>query len=132
MVKAISDLNRAIEIKPKYVTAHYNRGRAFLLVGKFEEAIRDFSFVLQNKNRDMAAVYMNRASAFMYLGDHVKAIEDYSSALRYNPNIGEAYYMRAVSLFKIHDYKRAKEDALTAQKMGYPAERDFMENLFSR
>ncbi len=108
--KAISDLDHAIRIRPNYVTAHYNRGVAFMRLGKFNEAVGDFSMVLQNNSRDIISVYMNRGDAYMQLADYKEAIEDYSSALSYDNRFGQAYYNRGLVFYTINQYKEAIED----------------------
>ncbi|KAJ9172864.1 hypothetical protein P3X46_016060 [Hevea brasiliensis] len=42
---AIQDASKAIEIDPKYSKGYYRRGAAFLAMGKFKEALRDFQQV---------------------------------------------------------------------------------------
>ncbi|HWY13487.1 MAG TPA: tetratricopeptide repeat protein [Bacteroidia bacterium] len=108
--KAISDLNHAITIRPKYITAHYNRGIAFMRLGKFNEAVNDFSMVLQNKSRDIISVYMNRGDAYMQLGNYKEAIEDYTSGLSYDDHFGQAYYNRGLVFYTVNQYEEAIKD----------------------
>ncbi|KAJ0740051.1 Serine/threonine-protein phosphatase 5 [Helianthus annuus] len=42
---AIQDASRAIEIDPKYSKGYYRRGAAYLSMGKFKEALKDFQQV---------------------------------------------------------------------------------------
>ncbi|KAG8659862.1 serine/threonine-protein phosphatase 5 isoform X2 [Manihot esculenta] len=42
---AIQDASKAIEIDPKYSKGYYRRGAAFLAMGKFKEALKDFQQV---------------------------------------------------------------------------------------
>lgn len=107
---AVSDLNHAILIRPKYVSAHYNRGLALKEMGKFNEAVADFSFVLQNKSRDVVSVYMMRGEANMYAGNALDALNDFTEALKYNPNIAQAYYQRGLILHSVTQYKDAIND----------------------
>ena len=39
---AVSDFNKAINIRPKYTVAHIGRGNARIGLGQYEEAIADF------------------------------------------------------------------------------------------
>ncbi|MFS7939607.1 putative protein-serine/threonine phosphatase [Helianthus anomalus] len=39
---AIQDASRAIEIDPKYSKGYYRRGAAYLSMGKFKDALKDF------------------------------------------------------------------------------------------
>ncbi|XP_021898369.1 serine/threonine-protein phosphatase 5-like isoform X2 [Carica papaya] len=42
---AIQDASKAIEIDPKYSKGYYRRGAAYLAMGKFKEALKDFQQV---------------------------------------------------------------------------------------
>lgn len=42
---AIHDATKAIEIDPKYSKGYYRRGAAYLAMGKFKEALKDFQQV---------------------------------------------------------------------------------------
>jgi serine/threonine-protein phosphatase 5 len=42
---AVQDASRAIEIDPKYSKGYYRRGAAYLAMGKFKEALKDFQQV---------------------------------------------------------------------------------------
>ncbi|KAL5997705.1 hypothetical protein ACLOJK_008635 [Asimina triloba] len=42
---AIQDATKAIEINPKYSKGYYRRGAAYLAMGKFKEALKDFQQV---------------------------------------------------------------------------------------
>jgi len=45
--EAISQYNKAIEIKPKYWQAHYNRGSVYGAKGDFDQAISDYSKTIE-------------------------------------------------------------------------------------
>ena len=42
-------------MKPGYLKAHHRRGKAYLSLNKFEEAIKDFQYILENEpeNKDV-------------------------------------------------------------------------------
>ncbi|VAH74349.1 unnamed protein product [Triticum turgidum subsp. durum] len=42
---AVQDATKAIEIDPKYSKGYYRRGAAYLAMGKFKEALKDFQQV---------------------------------------------------------------------------------------
>ncbi|KAK1568205.1 hypothetical protein Q3G72_021673 [Acer saccharum] len=42
---AIQDASKAIEVDPKYLKGYYRRGAAYLAMGKFKEALKDFQQV---------------------------------------------------------------------------------------
>ncbi|XP_052480586.1 serine/threonine-protein phosphatase 5 [Gossypium raimondii] len=43
---SIQDATKAIEVDPKYSKGYYRRGAAYLAMGKFKEALKDFQQVL--------------------------------------------------------------------------------------
>jgi len=45
--RALADLNKAIEINPKYAGAYNNRGKAYGLKGEYDHAIADFSKAIE-------------------------------------------------------------------------------------
>lgn len=53
--QAAEDATKAIELKPGYLKAHHRRGKAYLSLNKFEEAIKDFQYILENEpeNKDV-------------------------------------------------------------------------------
>lgn len=107
---AVTDLNKAIEIRPNYVSARFNRALAYMSLKRFKEAIPDFSFVLQNNPRDIISVHMNRAWAYMYSGGYQAAIADFTSALKYNGNLTDAYYNRGLVFHTINQFDLAIND----------------------
>ena len=60
MEEAISQFQKALEIKPDYAEAHYNLGNAFLQQGRMEEAIAQFQKAL-TINPDYVAAQNNMA-----------------------------------------------------------------------
>ncbi|KAJ7567015.1 hypothetical protein O6H91_02G128600 [Diphasiastrum complanatum] len=49
---AIADATRSIEIDPEYVKGYYRRGAAYLAMGKFNEALKDFRQVCKIVPKD--------------------------------------------------------------------------------
>ncbi|KAL0923958.1 hypothetical protein M5K25_004746 [Dendrobium thyrsiflorum] len=49
---AVQDATKAIEIDPKYSKGYYRRGAAYLAMGKFKEALKDFQQVKRNCPND--------------------------------------------------------------------------------
>ena len=67
--RAIEDFNKAIDLKPDYAKAYYNRGIAYGDKGDFDRAIEDFNKAI-DLNPDYAKAYYSRGIAY---GD-IKAI----------------------------------------------------------
>lgn len=45
---ALEDASKAIEVDPTYSKGYYRRGAAYLAMGKFKEALKDFQQVMNN------------------------------------------------------------------------------------
>jgi tetratricopeptide (TPR) repeat protein len=107
--RAISDLNRAIEIRPQYVDAYNQRGVARKNKNDLQGAITDFNKALE-LNPQYAAAYVNRGLARDLLGDPNGAIKDYNKALQIEPNDAIAYMNRGLVLGDRNDFKGAIAD----------------------
>lgn len=53
---AVEDASRAIDIDQKYVKGYYRRGAAFLAMGRFKDALKDFKQVVKIVPRDPDAM----------------------------------------------------------------------------
>ena len=65
--KAISKLDKALQINPKYAEAYSNRADAYLRMGQNGKAIADLNAALQINPRHTQA-YSNRATAYLREG----------------------------------------------------------------
>lgn len=101
---AIVDYNKAVELNPKSVPAHFNRARAFSFKRDFASAIASYGKVIELTPNDSIAFY-NRAVAYEKLGDAVKAAEDYEKAIALDANNSPA----KENLKKIRDAELAKK-----------------------
>ena len=78
--KAISDLNKAIQINPKNAEAYNNRGYAYVNKGQYDKAISDFTKAIEINPRS-ASAYNNRAFVYIVrLGNENKACSDLKKA----------------------------------------------------
>lgn len=117
-VKAVSDLNIAIQLDPNYVYAYINCGNAYSLQGKISEAIKYFTKAT-TINPNYAGSYYNLANAYGVKGDIDKAIENYTLAIKISPNFAEAYNNRAHYYLLKNEKKLALEDIKKAKKYGF-------------
>jgi tetratricopeptide (TPR) repeat protein len=86
--KAIADFTKAIQLKPDYAEAYYERGSTKFLadVGDVRGAFADFTRAIQLKP-DYAFAYSNRASARMHWKDFDGAIADYTKAIELRSDV---------------------------------------------
>ncbi|MGA2783039.1 MAG: tetratricopeptide repeat protein [Smithella sp.] len=74
--QAIEDLNRAIEIKPGYAEAYYNKGNVYIkLLGQYKIAIDNFNEAIRLKP-DFTKAYGNRGVAYFMQGDNLLGCYD--------------------------------------------------------
>lgn len=86
---AISDLSKGIDIYPGiYESAYFFRGNCFFDLEKYNEAIHDYSKVIESNNLDELAYY-NRGIAFINLNKIEEGCIDFSKAGELGQN--EAY-----------------------------------------
>ncbi len=95
--KAIASCDKALEIKPDYHQAWYNRGIALGILGRLEEEIASYDKALEIKPDYHEAWYI-RGSALDNLGRVEEAIASYDKALEFKPDYHEAWYNRGIAL----------------------------------
>jgi len=104
---ALDDYDKAIELSPNHVVAHYNRGLLRQNVGDNNRAIEDFNFILKHQPENEQAL-INRAILFLQTGNYHGAIEDLSTVIKEHPNFIAGYEYRAEA------YKKSGQPAKAA------------------
>lgn len=114
--EAIEDFTRALEIKPDYAHAFYNRGTAKKDLGNerrdvalFKEAIADFDQAIRIKP-SFSEAYHNRGIVKDLLGQLDEAIKDFDLSIQYNSLDPNPYVNRGVSKGKMGKLKEAIVD----------------------
>jgi len=114
--KSIVCFDRAIELKPDYTSAFYNRGYAKRLMGfEFNDtayvyaAIEDFNKAIST-DLTFVRAYQERGSCYDWLRNFEMAINDYNMALNYEPKNHEIFINRGISKGKTGDFESAIED----------------------
>ncbi len=91
----LQDLDRAIELSPRFVYAYYNRANIHFVTDNVAQAIEDYNQAI-NLQPDFADAYFNRGLAHLRMGNDVQGREDLSRA-------GEMGIMAAYNLLKRMD-----------------------------
>jgi tetratricopeptide (TPR) repeat protein len=81
---ALSDLDNAIKLDPKFARAYPNRGNVKLSRGDLDGAIADYDRAI-DLDPKLAVAYFNRERAYDKKGDASKAIADYTRAIELDP-----------------------------------------------
>ena len=76
--------------------AYLNRGNAKYNLGRYEEALADYTEAIRLKP-DYAVAYHNRGNAKDDLGRSEEALADYTEAIRLKPDYAEAYTNRGIA-----------------------------------
>jgi len=106
--KAMTDLNRAIELSPFRSEALSLRAALHVGNGAYDDCIEDCNAALQIDPND-ASAYCSRASAWLAKDEYARAISDFDRALSLEPNPG-AFYWRGVAKEYSGDLEGAKLD----------------------
>ena len=115
--EALDAFAKAIELKPDYAAAYYNRAEADLSLGNYQQAIGDFSKTTELKP-DFGEAYYGRGLSYVGLGNYQQAINDCTKAIELKPDLVEAYYGRALSYVVLGNYQQAVADFKTAARLG--------------
>jgi len=115
MDEAFADFNKAIEINPKYVQAHEDRGTIYNSRKEFDRAIADFNTAL-SLDPHFSSAYVNRAISNFSKGDLDRAIADSTMAISLNPNFN-AFLNRGAFYHERGEPDRAIADALKAMEI---------------
>ena len=97
---AIESYDRAIQLKPDYVDAYYNRGIALKDTGQPEQAVESYEMAIRFKP-DYAEAYNNRGIALKEIGQRELALESFEMAIQLKPDYAEAYNNRGNELKKL-------------------------------
>jgi len=95
--EAIASYDKAIEFKPDYPDAWYNRGAALGKLECFEEAIASYDQALVIKD-DYLNAWNNRGTALYELGRYEEALASYDKALVIKDDDHEIWNNRGVAL----------------------------------
>ena len=105
-VEAIAVWTAAIDIKPDFHEALYNKGIALRKLGRYEEAIAAYDAALAIKP-DKHEALNNKGNALDELGRYEEAIAAYDAALAIKPDKHEALNNKGLALYRINRFKEA-------------------------
>jgi|GEM_PF-2080794 len=101
---ALSALDQAIEVNPRFAEAFYNRGLTHYCMNDLDLAIEDFDHSLE-LGFDDVLLYRNRGNAYSRKGDVERALSDYAQAIALEPENGGVYLNRG----QVYENTRRKE-----------------------
>ena len=118
----------SISKSPQKARPYNNRGFAYALEDKFDQAIYDFTKAIQI-DPSYAEAFNNRGMAHADKGDIANALYDYNNALQLNPAYAEAYHNEAIAYFLKKDFEKSWEAAHNAERFGRTLDPGFLKRL---
>lgn len=106
---AITDLNKAIELDPRYAAVWNNRGVSYGMLDQPSRAIADLNRAIE-LDPDYPGAWFNRGVAQNELGYPEKAVGDYSRAIELDPNYAHAWNNRGYTWWKLNQQEKALAD----------------------
>jgi len=108
--EAIAAYNEYLELKPKHVKSLYNRGRAYEELGQFDQAMKDFKFVLKEDPNNVNALMSIGKDAFYRKSDFESSIYYFEKALKRDADNAVALTFKGKSHQRLGNLKEAMED----------------------
>jgi tetratricopeptide (TPR) repeat protein len=106
--EALSNFDKALEIKPNFTEVYSDRGRTKYDLEDFQGALADFNKAIEAK--PSASSYHNRGLAKYSLGNLKEAMEDFNQAIQMDPNFAEPYLPRGSIKYDLKNLKEAITD----------------------
>lgn len=116
--KAVADFNEALKVKPNLGEAYLERAGANAGLGKFQEALADYT-TAEQKGANRSEVIKFRGSMYFQMKDYDKAIADWKAYIAAVPNAkgSEAiYYNIGLAYLEKKQYPQAVEAFTNALK----------------
>lgn len=108
--RALENYQRAAELNPRYNKPYSNRGLVFFYLGRYAEAIVDFTKAIEVMPNEAVIAYNNRGYAYWLLGKPKDALNDYDKAIALDPEYSPAYLNRATVYKSLGNLVKAMAD----------------------
>jgi tetratricopeptide (TPR) repeat protein len=100
----------ALRVDPGYVDAQYAKAKLLQDLGKYDEAISEYTALL-NKDKNYSQAEYNIGAIYLDVkGDHQKAIDHLNKAIELNDQWAAAYFARGYSYAKLGNKLNAAAD----------------------
>ncbi len=100
--EAVASFDKAIQLRPDFADAYYNRGITLKELGRLNEALQNYDKAIQLKP-DFAKAYNNRGAALQDLGRLDESIQNYDKAIQLKPDYAEVHFNRHALLLNPDD-----------------------------
>jgi protein O-GlcNAc transferase len=127
MLDAERRISRATEISPHVATFHFNRGKAFQGLERFEEAIASYDRTIALKP-DLAEAFNNRANVFTSLKRYDEALVSYDRAIALKPDRAHVFNNRGNVLVCLRRF----DEACASYSRAIVLRPDFLDAILNR
>ncbi len=114
---AVTCYQNALKARPNSVEALYNLGMYYQENEDFDNAIIQYSSILQFDSKNKLAPYNMGYIYLKHLSDFPKAVKFFSNAIVADSTYLDAYYNRGLSYEGLKDYQSARNDYAKVLKM---------------
>ncbi|MFN5325235.1 MAG: tetratricopeptide repeat protein [Bacteroidota bacterium] len=104
----------ALRVRPKSEEALYGRGLWYQEHGKYDQAIKDYTAILQINPKNKIAHFNLGYVHQIYLKVYAEAVKHYSRAIESDPQYAEAYFNRGLCFELLGNLQSAQADFKTA------------------
>ncbi len=106
---AFADIDRALQLLPRWAEAYYRRGFIYQMSGDANDAVIQYSKAIDIDPRH-ARAYKDRGYSRSDIGDLDGALNDYDTSLKIDPTDVQAYFFRGATRSDRRDYAGAIAD----------------------
>jgi len=125
--EAVTDFDRALDLRPANAEDHCNRATAMADLGRLDEALAGFARAIALVPT-MAPAYFNRADVYRRLGKLTEALRDYDKMIELYPDHPAAHSNRGAILKGLGRL----DDARTAIERALAIDPNFTEGMVNR
>lgn len=102
--------NNAIRTNPSYMDSYYAKGKLLQDLGKYDEAIAEYTSLLNKDKSYLKANYNIGAINLNIKKDYKKAIEFFTKVIEQDNQMADAYFARGYCYSLLKDKENAKND----------------------
>lgn len=123
---AVSNLNRAMSLRPNQCSFHINRGDCYRSLNKLQHALADYNAALRlckephlltNVHTRLSLVHNMFGTELFNAGRFVECEQEFSRAISFNANVPQYLVNRANAYFHQGKQREAREDYRKALKL---------------
>jgi len=109
---ALSDIDRALALRPDEPTALFTRAKIYRAQGKYDDALTTLAQLMRTQPNVYEVPYQI-GEVQMLMGRYQDAVKSLSEAIEYNPGGFHVYKRRAMCFARLGDHQRALADLKT-------------------